>query len=173
MFAQGSVYLPLKGTLASSLADNSTLPAIIVSPVVLIALANCGMLAVANASRHSAGIMMKCLMHVSTVQETSSQLHQQMESLVYITYSLGRAYRSYKGMKMRFLRSLLTLRATKLLRLVAIRLADCGQWTLEMKCKFYPGTRMKSSHALSTMRETLSLQGQRITHAVSGKTSMR
>jgi len=73
---------------------------------------------------------------------------------------------------MKYQKYLSTLRATRLLLLVAIRLAVSGQWTLVMKCKYLKVTKMKYSLAHSTMKVILSLLDLKITHAEYGKINM-
>jgi hypothetical protein len=79
----------------------------------LIELASYGMLAVANALKHSEGIMMKFLMHASTAPGTSWQQQVQMGSQESTTFLREPASLSYRVTRMKFPRSVSTLKAIR------------------------------------------------------------
>lgn len=106
--------------------DSSISLETIASQEVLIVLASFGTLAVASALRPSAVIMMKCLMLALTAREISWQLQVLMVLPEYIMCLRVLASRCYRVTRMKSLRFLSTLRATKSSPQAAIRPADYG-----------------------------------------------
>jgi len=85
------------------------------------------------------------------------------------------AHRFYKVMKMKSVKSSLILKVTRLSQHQAIRLADFGAQKPAMRFSalastLAKATKMKYSHVLLTMRETLLLRAQKIIPAAFGKT---
>jgi len=112
-------------------------------------------------------------MLASTAQEINSPLHQLMVSLESIMCSLVLVYHYCKVTRMKFLRSLSTLRVIKSSLLVAIRPVVFGQLIMETRFRYSKVMKMKYSHAHSTTRVTLLLLGQRIILAEYGRTIMQ
>ena len=108
----------------------------IASLVPLIELANYGMLPPVSALKLSVVIMMKFWMPLSIVQVINLRQLPQMVWQEYTMYSLELVRPYCKVTKMKYLKFNLILKATRLLRLVAIRLAEYGTLIRGQKCKF-------------------------------------
>lgn len=113
MFVVDNAFILLRDIQVSFLAVNSTLLEIIVSLVALIVPASCGTYQLVNVLKRLGVIMMKCLMLALILQVINWLQHQQMVLLVSIMSSQVHAYPYCRGMKMKFQRSLSTLKEIK------------------------------------------------------------
>ena len=115
---------------------NLILQVSIASLVQLIVLANYGMLPPVNALKLSVVIMMKFWMLLSIVQVINLRQLLLMVLQECTMYSLELVRPYYKVMKMKYLKFNLILKAIRLLRLVAIRLAEYGTLIRGQKFKY-------------------------------------
>jgi len=113
MFAQGSVFIHLKGTQGNFLVGSLTLQGIIVSREVLIGLASFGMLLVVSALRPLEDIMMRCLTRALIALEINLLLQVLTELPESIMCSLEHVSPYFKDMKMKFLRFPSTLKGIR------------------------------------------------------------
>lgn len=91
---------------------------------------------------------------------------------MYTTCSLVPVWHFCKVMRMKSVKFSSTLREIELLPLVLTKPAKSGMLILDRNYKLCQVTKKISSHVLSTTKEILSLQVQKITHAVSGETQL-
>jgi hypothetical protein len=112
------------------------------------------MLLLDSALRHSAVIMMKCLMQLSTALEINSQPLPLMVSQECIMCSLELVLPYSKVTRTKYLRFNSTHKEIKSSQPQVTRLAEFGTLIREPKSRYLMVTRMRFSHALSTTRET-------------------